>query len=254
MNSMYRFCRVVVPVALVALLAACSSSTRCSKACKHVGECPGAPPCTLSAACTPVEECQAECLLAASCAAITGQDQQAAAALTNCVASCGSAPPTDGAPPQDLKPSEGLIFDNQVFPDYVVPLDFYQPQDTYKPLDLPGTPAVAKFCHNLVQSGTDITIDMKIGSGASQVTLSAYTNTCSTPVGTPCKQIPTGSNIPAELFLQGSSMGTVTLQQVNPGEEWLLILTVVDDAGTIDLQGGPLRPGYTCQTHDPFNP
>jgi len=87
---------VVFPFILGALLAGCSGSNKCSKACKALEQCAGAPACTLGAACGPADECRARCILDATCDAYTGADPAQAQLYQACLSACGSAPPGDG--------------------------------------------------------------------------------------------------------------------------------------------------------------
>lgn len=137
--------------AVVALLAGCSSSNDCVSACKHWAAClggdAGPPPtwtCPLSAACTPVEECHAACVEAASCDALTGANPAAAASLAQCRGTCGGAPPQDtglqdqlapwdhGPQPPDLHPPKDLY----AWPDKPWPKDMYVWPDQPKPKDM----------------------------------------------------------------------------------------------------------------------
>jgi hypothetical protein len=86
------------------LLAGCSSSTPCSKACKKIASCHGDDPafeCPLSARCTSEEACLARCIDQASCEAITGKDPAAADAYLRCQAQCESEAQTDARSPLD---------------------------------------------------------------------------------------------------------------------------------------------------------
>lgn len=129
-------------LALALATMSCGGSNTCSKACKKAALCfggeagvPGSFTCPFSAACTPVEECQAECLNKASCDALTGKDPQGALSYKSCLGACASVAPDTGPPP-DGGPPDGS--DSYVTPDsYVSPdlyvLPDYQPPDQYVP-------------------------------------------------------------------------------------------------------------------------
>ena len=112
---------------------------------------------------------------------------------------------------------------------------------------LPPKKSVGKFCHNLVdKNDKTITLTLKIGSGSSQVSLSAWTNACSTVLGVQCHQLPVGNNMPLEVWLQGQVVAQGSAS-IGPGEEWVIVLTM-DSNGKPEFQGGALKTGYTCQS------
>jgi hypothetical protein len=243
---------VVLTVGLV--LAGCGGGNRCNKACKKVKQCygdaGGAPPCTLSATCAPAEECQAGCINNASCETIKGTDQAGQQAMQACIAQCASKPPP---PDQGPLPEGGMLLDGPppVLDLPPLPDDFFVPPDS-----APSGPPVAKFCNNVVLGGNNFTATFTVGSGASQVTFTAYSGECSTKKGIPCIVIPTGSNLPLEVKDgSGQSLwaGSIT-QAVNSGEEWMFIYTLDSSTSEAVLEGGPFRPGNKCSTTDPFIP
>jgi hypothetical protein len=242
--------RVLAVLSLAAALSACGSGNKCKKACKRIEQCHGdagssAPPCTLSAECSPVEECQAGCIQGASCAAITGADQAGQQAMQACMAQCASKPPSadtavtlpdsmtmDQGPPVDLPPQ---------YPDY----NFPTPDST------PSGPPVGKFCNDVLLGGNKFTATLKVGTGT---TFSAYSGECQPALNVPCKLIPPGSNTTVEVTdgTQTLFSGTFT-QEIKQGEEWLFFFTV-NSSSQAELQGGPLKPGNKCATTDPFKP
>ena len=114
-----------------------------------------------------------------------------------------------------------------------------------------GKKSVGKFCHNLVdKDNKTITLTLKIGSGSSMVSLSAWTGACSTVVGVQCHQLPSGNNMPLEVWYDGQVMiqGSAT---IGFGEEWVIVLTL-DKDNKPEFQGGSLKTGYTCQSLDPW--
>ena len=116
----------------------------------------------------------------------------------------------------------------------------------------PPKKSVGKFCHNLVdKSDQTITMTLKIGTGSSQVSLSAWTNACSTVLGVQCHQLPIGNNMPMEVWL-GSQVVVKGSATIGPGEEWVIVLTM-DKDGNPEFQGGSLKAGYTCQSTKAFN-
>jgi hypothetical protein len=121
--------------------------------------------------------------------------------------------------------------------------------------DTISSPAVGKFCNDLLLSDQKFTAELKIGSGSSQVTFSAYSGECSPVVGVTCPTIPTGSNLAIAVTdgTQTLMTGNIT-QSITAGEEWLFILTVDSSTQQATLQGGPFDPQYKCSSTDPFNP
>lgn len=101
-----------------------------------------------------------------------------------------------------------------------------------------------KFCNGLSNTdGTDFTMTLKVGS----VSLAALSGQCS-----PCSTLPAGS-VAVEVFDEGDptpvASGTVTLDK---GKEYLFY-SDLDDQNQLSIQGGSLKPGYTCDTVDPFS-
>ncbi len=115
-----------------------------------------------------------------------------------------------------------------------------------------GKKAVGKFCHALVgkNGGGTLTITMKIGSGASQVSLAAWSKACSTVVGVQCHQLPTGNNLPVEFWLQGQVVAKGSVN-ISAGKDYVFFLDM-DKTGTALLSGGELKAGYTCQSFKPY--
>ena len=114
-----------------------------------------------------------------------------------------------------------------------------------------GKKSVGKFCHNLVdKNNKTLTLTLKIGTGSSQVSLSAWSGACSTVVGVQCHQMPIGNNMPMEVWYNGQVMikGSATIAG---GEQWLILLTL-DKNNNPECQGGALKAGYTCQSYNPF--
>ena len=91
-----------VLISLLLFAQGCGSKSKCEKACKMKADCVRAAnpgwKCPLSAQCDPTEECLANCILNASCDAMTGTDPQAATALQACEALCTGAKPDTGNP------------------------------------------------------------------------------------------------------------------------------------------------------------
>jgi hypothetical protein len=116
----------------------------------------------------------------------------------------------------------------------------------------PPKKSVGKFCHVLVDKKTSgaITLTMKIGTGAKQVSLSAWSNACSTVVGVQCHELPVGNNQPVEFWLQGQMVANGSAS-IGAGEDWIFVLDI-DSAGQAKLTSGPLKTGYTCQSFNPF--
>ena len=116
----------------------------------------------------------------------------------------------------------------------------------------PPKKSVGKFCHVLVDKKTSgaITLTMKIGSGPNQVSLSAWSNACSTVVGVQCHQLPVGNNQPVEFWLQGQMVANGSAS-IGAGEDWIFVLDI-DSAGQAQLTSGALKTGYTCQSFNPF--
>jgi hypothetical protein len=79
---------------LALLLAGCPEKNPCQRACNHLAKCAGdggaLVPCPFEDACGPYESCLADCVLNASCEAITGQDPAGAAAFKSCQAQCAT--------------------------------------------------------------------------------------------------------------------------------------------------------------------
>jgi hypothetical protein len=137
-----------VSAALVVATAGCGGSSSCSKACKRWSECLPNAACPLSAECTAVEACEANCIKGATCEAITGADAQAAQALQTCRQQCRGVPPSDGPPPSDgaadgppkdqlfppdhpKLPDQKLWPDQFIWPDTKPPPDMFVWPDTY---------------------------------------------------------------------------------------------------------------------------
>ena len=116
----------------------------------------------------------------------------------------------------------------------------------------PPKKSVGKFCHVLVDKKTSgaLTLTMKIGTGANQVSLSAWSNACSTVVGVQCHQIPVGNNQPIEFWLQGQVVAKGSAS-IGPGEDWIFVLDL-DTQGQALLTSGALKTGFTCQSFNPF--
>ena len=116
----------------------------------------------------------------------------------------------------------------------------------------PPKKSVGKFCHVLVDKKTSgaLTLTMKIGTGANQVSLSAWSNACSTVVGVQCHQIPLGNNQPIEFWLQGQVVAQGSAS-IGPGEDWIFVLDL-DSQGQALLTSGALKTGFTCQSFNPF--
>jgi hypothetical protein len=93
----------------------------CKKACERIKSCHGdaglsAPTCGLSAECTAREQCEAKCINAASCAALTGEDTAGQQSLLVCLDACASVV-EDGGPPGDGGPADGLPMPDGPRPD-----------------------------------------------------------------------------------------------------------------------------------------
>lgn len=260
MNSIVvRSAPFLLLLATAALLASCGSSS-CSRACKKIDKCVGDSgvdvTCPLSAKCDTVEKCKAQCIDDATCDAILGKDPQGQQALAECLAKCDSTSQSDGMVPQDLGTIEQGPPPDQTLPEDQIVLPDFPPSPDVMPLpDTISSPAVGKFCNDLLLSDQKFTADLKVGSGSSQVTFSAYSGECSPVVGVTCQTIPTGSNLAIEVTdgTQTLMTGNIT-QSINAGEEWLFILTVDSTTQQATLQGGPFDPQYQCKSTDPFNP
>jgi hypothetical protein len=117
--------------------------------------------------------------------------------------------------------------------------------DTRLPDWGPMTLPRGKFCNDLEKTGgIKFTFVLTIAS----VTLSALTGTCS-----PCVNLPAGQS-QVTLTEQGKPTpdltGTATLDS---GKEYIFI-SELDSSNDLTLAGGSLKPGYRCETVDPFNP
>lgn len=244
---------LLLTMALPALLVACGGGNKCKTACRKIqtcyGETGGAPACTLSAACSPAELCQAKCINNASCDAITGADLAQQKALQSCIDACTTTKtdtwiilPEGGAP--DLGPSDS----------WMLP-DLPQTPDYGPPPDGPAGPPVGKFCNDTMIDGNPYTATLYLGSGASQVTMQAYSGQCSPVVGVACPVIPTGTGLPAEITdgTQPLLSGNLS-QEIKMGEEWAFILQWNSSTSQAEFQVGQFKPGYKCQTTDLFTP
>ena len=106
-------------------------------------------------------------------------------------------------------------------------------------------PALMSFCNPLALGTEDVVLSLVVGEGASQVTLSSSTQTCSNRLGDSCPEIPTGPAIP--LVLQDAS-GTVhfsTTLDVSPEVVYMAYATV-DAEGHIALDHGTLFEALDC--------
>lgn len=134
--------RLALAMILFLTLGACSSSSQCKKACKYVNLCMAEAKgttgsdaggdagstgsiepvtCSFSDECSPLEECQAKCMLSASCEVLAGYDPQGADDLAGCIAGCKGTSTKDGTV---IYLDGGTQKDSQV-----------QPSDLYVPTD-----------------------------------------------------------------------------------------------------------------------
>ncbi len=112
----------------------------------------------------------------------------------------------------------------------------------------PKKKARGKFCNDLSKSGSDFYMALYIGSGSSQVKLRAYSGYCS-----PCTDLPVGSDIAYELYDDDTNTKFVggTFDKFSDGEQ-MLFITDISSSGYPTVSGYTLKPGYNCESVDPF--
>jgi hypothetical protein len=108
---------------------------------------------------------------------------------------------------------------------------------------------VGKFCHAALVNGQSATLQCVIGSGSTSVTLSAWTGSCNTSVGTTCVALPTGVDIPINVF-HGTDLLAKGTADISKGEDWIFVVQVTN--GTPELIGGSLKATNKCSSYSPF--
>ena len=113
---------------------------------------------------------------------------------------------------------------------------------------LPADAIAGKFC-NLLTNADGSSFELTLEIGNPPVKLTAASGKCSTDAGKVCKALPSGRVIWA-LFEAGQMLGLGALQ-LEKGQKWLFLASL-NQAMAAGLQGGQIKPEFTCEAVDPF--
>lgn len=105
--------------------------------------------------------------------------------------------------------------------------------------------AHGSFCNPLTLGTESVRMNLLIGTGASQVTLSASTGTCSNPLGEACAPIPHGTAVPLTVQTEDGQILYTTALDMAPGANYVFF-TSVDSNAAVILMSGLLTEALDC--------
>lgn len=121
-----------------------------------------------------------------------------------------------------------------------------------------GGMSVAKFCNDVAigsgQNQQSVTFRITIGEGASAVTLTAASGTCSPAVNLPCTAFAAGTDIPVDMVDMDDTtrvLDSISIDSVD-GEQWIFAARI-DDTGTSPrpaIRAYDPPTGSTCSAAD----
>jgi len=105
--------------------------------------------------------------------------------------------------------------------------------------------AVVKFCNDLSKGGADVVLTVEVGFPVA-ATLSASTGSCTPLAPASCQAIPLGTDVPLTLRDGSQVLWQGGMNQVESGEEWILVAELDDTSGEPTVEGGVLKPEFPC--------